>query len=138
LSRDIDQVLQQGEGHVVGNAPTGTGKGIAYLVPAARLALQGRRTVVSTESLGLQHQLVEKDFPVVASAVREATGQDLQVAVLKGWSHRVRLASAVEQARMMVVYGGLLREHLHGRQVHVRLCLAVLDWVVDGSNPLVV
>src|SRR5699024_6338265 len=60
LSRDIDQVLQQGEGHVVGNAPTGTGKGIAYLVPAARLALQGRRTVVSTESLGLQHQLVEK------------------------------------------------------------------------------
>src|SRR5699024_6707037 len=137
LSRDIDRVLQEGEGHVVGEAPTGVGKSIAYLVPAARLALQDQRTVVSTESLGLQHQIVEKDFPVVAGAVREATGQDLQVAVLKGWSNFVCLASAAEQARKQVSQDVLARVPDHGGPAQLRQGLDVLSREMAGRDSLV-
>ncbi|MGC0252678.1 ATP-dependent DNA helicase [Pseudactinotalea sp. Z1748] len=94
LARDIDQVMQQGEGHALGAAPTGTGKSLAALVPAALLATQGARTLMSTESLGLQHQVVHKDFPAVRKAVSDTAGIELDIAVLKGWSNFACLASA--------------------------------------------
>lgn len=98
LSRDIDRVLQAGEGHVAGIAPTGSGKSLAALVPAARLALQGGRTLMSTESLGLQHQVTDKDFPAVRKVVAEQYGRELEIAVLKGWSNYVCASATVAQA----------------------------------------
>lgn len=71
--------------HLVVEAGTGTGKSLAYLLPAALHALQsGERVVVSTDTIGLQEQLVSKDLPVVQAVVEPAGMGALRVAQLKG------------------------------------------------------
>ena len=52
--------------HLVVQAGTGTGKSLAYLVPAA---LSGERVVVATATKALQDQLAHYDLPQVAAAV---------------------------------------------------------------------
>src|SRR5580692_9927949 len=52
--------------HLVVQAGTGTGKSLAYLVPAA---LSGQRVVVATATKALQDQLATKDLPRVAGAI---------------------------------------------------------------------
>src|ERR1700726_2604480 len=49
--------------HLVAQAPTGSGKSLAYLAPAVA---SGRATVVATATLALQDQLWRKDLPLVA------------------------------------------------------------------------
>ncbi|HEY4928914.1 MAG TPA: ATP-dependent DNA helicase [Acidimicrobiales bacterium] len=68
--------------HLVVQAGTGTGKSLAYLVPAA---LSGERVVVATATKALQDQLADKDLPMVAAA----TDAGLTFAVLKGRSNYV-------------------------------------------------
>ena len=71
--------------HLVVEAGTGTGKSLAYLVPAALHALRrGERVVVSTDTIGLQEQLIEKDLPVVQALVADTESEPLRVAALKG------------------------------------------------------
>ena len=62
-------------------AGTGTGKSLAYLIPAALWAIQNNtRVVISTNTINLQDQLINKDIP----DLREALGVDLRATVLKG------------------------------------------------------
>ncbi len=63
--------------HLVAEAGTGTGKSLAYLIPALE---SGRRVVVSTATKALQLQLLTKDVPAAAAAL----DRDVRVAVLKG------------------------------------------------------
>src|SRR5271169_1445442 len=63
--------------HVVIEAGTGTGKTLAYLIPAIR---SGRRVVVSTATKSLQEQLYEKDIPFL----QKHFAPELKVAVMKG------------------------------------------------------
>lgn len=67
-------------------AGTGTGKSLAYLLPAAMFAIsRGERVVVSTATIALQDQLYRKDLPDVHTALVEAgINQELHVAVMKG------------------------------------------------------
>ena len=53
--------------HVLVEAGTGTGKSFGYLVPAL---LSGQRVVVSTATLALQHQLLNKDIPLLLHALQ--------------------------------------------------------------------
>ncbi len=76
FSNAVAGVLQHG-GVLLAEAGTGTGKTLAYLLPAVEL---GRRVVVSTGTKNLQEQLVAKDIPLLARAL----GRDLNVAVMKG------------------------------------------------------
>lgn len=77
-------------------AGTGVGKSLAYLVPALRwAAANGDRTIVSTNTINLQEQLVGKDLPFLASAL---TDQPVRFALLKGWRNYVCL-SRLEAAR---------------------------------------
>jgi len=76
LSEAVGTVLRDG-GLLLAEAGTGTGKTLAYLLPAAEL---GRRVVVSTGTKNLQEQLLRKDIPLLARAL----GRDLSVAVMKG------------------------------------------------------
>jgi ATP-dependent DNA helicase DinG len=81
-------------------AGTGVGKSFAYLVPALVWAREnGERTVVSTNTINLQEQLVGKDLPILARAL--GTGDHSPTfALLKGWRNYVclsRLAQAREQ-----------------------------------------
>ena len=70
-------------------AGTGVGKSLAYLVPALRwAAANGERTVVSTNTITLQEQLVGKDLPILAEAL---TDQKVRFALLKGWHNYVCL-----------------------------------------------
>jgi ATP-dependent DNA helicase DinG len=76
LAEAVAAVLQEG-GVLMAEAGTGTGKTLAYLLPAVEL---GRRVVVSTGTKNLQEQLLQKDLPLLAQAL----GRDLRVAVMKG------------------------------------------------------
>ncbi len=76
LSQAVERTLRDG-GVLLAEAGTGTGKTLAYLLPAVEL---GRRVVVSTGTKNLQEQLITKDIPLLARAL----GRDLSVAVMKG------------------------------------------------------
>lgn len=83
---------------LVAEAGTGVGKSLAYLVPAARFALDsGRKAVISTHTINLQEQLVRKDIPIV----RKLLGEELPAVLLKGRQNYVcplRLRRAIDQA----------------------------------------
>lgn len=77
-------------------AGTGTGKSIAYLVPALIWAAQYKeRTVISTHTINLQEQLVYKDIPHLLNALN----LKLKVALVKGMSNYVCLRK-LEDAQM--------------------------------------
>ena len=66
--------------HLLVEAGTGTGKTLAYLIPAIR---SGRRVVISTATKSLQEQLFTKDVPFV----QKHFAPELKVAVMKGRSN---------------------------------------------------
>jgi ATP-dependent DNA helicase DinG len=71
--------------HLAVQAGTGTGKSLAYLVPAMQLAADKRGpVVVSTATIALQRQLVDRDLPRLADALRESLGRTPEFAILKG------------------------------------------------------
>jgi ATP-dependent DNA helicase DinG len=79
-------------------AGTGVGKSFAYLVPALAWAqANGERTIVSTNTINLQEQLVGKDLPILAGALAVAEHEPT-FALLKGWRNYLCLAR-LEQAR---------------------------------------
>lgn len=99
LAHDIFSRMLAG-GELAGEAPTGSGKSLAALSPALLLAaVRAERTIISTETLGLQEQYVRKDVPTVIAAVVSVLelpeGAAPKVAVLKGWSNHVCAAAAV-------------------------------------------
>ncbi len=83
MLRAVTEALNEGR-HLLVEAGTGTGKSMAYLIPAAMWAIQNkRRVVISTNTINLQDQLINKDIPDLCAAL----GVDLRAAVLKGRSN---------------------------------------------------
>jgi ATP-dependent DNA helicase DinG len=76
LAQAVADALE-GDEHLVAEAGTGTGKSLAYLVPAL---VSGKRVVVATATKALQEQLLTNDVPAAAAAL----GRNVSVAVLKG------------------------------------------------------
>lgn len=77
-------------------AGTGVGKSLGYLLPALRwAAANGERTIVSTNTINLQEQLVGKDLPFLEKALSD---QKVRFALLKGWRNYLCLLR-LEQAR---------------------------------------
>ena len=74
--------------HLMVQAGTGTGKSLAYLVPAL---VHGRKVLVATATLALQRQLVERDLPAVVPALEKALGREITYAVYKGVGNYVCL-----------------------------------------------
>jgi ATP-dependent DNA helicase DinG len=93
-------------------AGTGVGKSFAYLVPALAWArANGERTVVSTNTINLQEQLVGKDLPMLRRALADGEHEPT-FALLKGWRNYLclaRLASA-EAAQRTLLEQNLLAE----------------------------
>ena len=88
--------------HLVVQAGTGTGKSLAYLIPAA---LSGERVVVATATKALQDQLAHNDLPLVAAAV----DRGFSFAVLKGRSNylcRQRVAEIGGRGEQMTLQPG--------------------------------
>lgn len=82
MSLGVLKALQDG-GHFVVEAGTGTGKSLAYLLPAVQLAQDEFRMVISTATIALQEQLLQKDIPLVEKII----GRTLRVEVIKGRSN---------------------------------------------------
>src|SRR5699024_1423682 len=100
LSQWIERALTADGQHLSVQAPTECGKSIAYLTPAFRAAAQHRqRTLISTEGLSLQRQIVTKDAPAVAAATVKVFGTQPTVAVLKGFSNYVCREATENTAR---------------------------------------
>ncbi len=72
----LEQAFQK-KRHAIVEAGTGTGKTLAYLIPAIR---SGKRVVISTATKSLQEQLFSKDIPFL----QKHFAQKLKVAVMKG------------------------------------------------------
>lgn len=80
------------ERHLAVQAGTGTGKSLAYLVPAFRHAQEtGSTVIVSTATLALQRQLVERDLPRLAEALEPHLAKKPTFAIMKGRSNYVCL-----------------------------------------------
>src|SRR5437588_11556853 len=75
VAAQVEHALARGRALVV-EAGTGTGKTLAYLLPAAR---SGLKVVISTATKTLQEQLADKDVPLL-----RALGVDARFAFLKG------------------------------------------------------
>ena len=84
MARAVDHAMETGE-HLLVQAGTGTGKSVAYLVPAILRAMATNQTiVVSTATLALQRQLVGRDLPRIARALAPILGREPTFAVAKG------------------------------------------------------
>jgi ATP-dependent DNA helicase DinG len=84
--------------HVVVEAGTGTGKTLAYLLPAI---CSGRRVVISTATKSLQEQLYQKDIPFL----QKHFAPELKVAVMKGRSNFLCRAKLNQMADQPVLKG---------------------------------
>jgi len=67
--------------HLLVQAGTGTGKSLAYLVPAL---VSGKKVLVATATLALQRQLVERDLPKIKAALDKELKRDISFAIYKG------------------------------------------------------
>ncbi len=88
MATAVADAVANGE-HLLVQAGTGTGKSLAYLVPALQV---GGPVVVSTATLALQSQLVDHDLPRLCDAVEPLLGRRPTFAVLKGRHHYLCLA----------------------------------------------
>ncbi|MBA3673253.1 MAG: helicase, partial [Gemmatimonadaceae bacterium] len=106
-------------------AGTGVGKSLGYLVPALRwAAANGERTVVSTNTINLQEQLVGQDLPFLAAAL---TDQKVRFALLKGWRNYLC------KARLEQAMGGAAQLFEEGMAREVGSLAEWASRTVDGS-----
>ncbi len=126
-----DEEGQGGEAAMlVAEAETGIGKTLAYLAPAA---LCGQKVVISTGTLNLQEQLLDKDIPFVRRHIRP----DLKAICVKGRQNYAclrRCQQLVAAPQLSLLAGGpeleALREWLGRTETGDR---AELAWLADGS-----
>lgn len=74
--------------HLLVQAGTGTGKSLAYLVPAL---VHGKKVLVATATLALQRQLIERDLPKIKGALEKELNRDISFAIYKGVGNYVCL-----------------------------------------------
>jgi DNA polymerase-3 subunit epsilon/ATP-dependent DNA helicase DinG len=86
MLRAVAEAFNQSH-HLMVEAGTGTGKSLAYLLPAIAFAVKNNtRVVVSTNTINLQDQLFKKDLPDLQRVLAEAWGREVpfRAALLKG------------------------------------------------------
>ena len=117
----VAQALAEGK-HAMVEAGTGTGKSLAYLVPAALVAMAtGEPIVVSTHTLSLQDQIAERDFPLL----RRIFGDDLRLVVQKGRNNYVCLRKVRSEARLATMATPI--EEIQG-------LMALLVWLTETPD----
>jgi len=84
MAEAVADAIESGT-HLAVQAGTGTGKSLAYLVPAIRhAAATGDTVVVATATIALQRQLIDRDLPRLADALTPSLGSEPRFAILKG------------------------------------------------------
>ena len=116
MAQAVTEAINDGE-RIIIEAGTGVGKSLAYLLPAALYALaNGKRVVISTNTINLQEQLLNKDVPILVEALKSAEDGDeedangLRFASLKGranylcmrrWNAMYASEPTSEEARLL-------------------------------------
>lgn len=114
MARGVSEVLESG-GVLAVEAPTGIGKSLAYLIPAALHALRERVPVaIATGTLNLQDQLLEKDVPLVAEVLAAIGEGPLRVTVIKGRSNYLCRRRWEEARRGLIPLAPGMLERLAG------------------------
>ena len=114
MARTVAETINEGNRLIV-EAGTGVGKSLAYIVPSALHAVRNNaRTVISTNTINLQEQLVGQDIPIARRLLASAgiNPEELRVTQLKGranylcllrWSSMLRVGSLTsDDARVLV------------------------------------
>jgi ATP-dependent DNA helicase DinG len=84
MAEAVDHAFETGE-HLAVQAGTGTGKSLAYLVPAIKRAMErAEPVVISTATIALQRQLFDRDLPRLADALTGEVPRRPEFALLKG------------------------------------------------------
>ncbi len=84
MAEAVEDAIASGE-HLAVQAGTGTGKSLAYLVPAVRHAMTAEATVVvATATIALQRQLIDRDLPRLVTALKPLLEREPTFAILKG------------------------------------------------------
>jgi ATP-dependent DNA helicase DinG len=84
MAEAVRHAFETGE-HLAVQAGTGTGKSLAYLVPAVRHAVTtGSTIVVATATIALQNQLIDRDLPRLTAALTPVLDREPSFAILKG------------------------------------------------------
>lgn len=84
MAKAVANAFDTGE-HLAVQAGTGTGKSLAYLVPAIARAVEAEApVVVSTATIALQRQLVDRDLPRLVESLADALPRTPEFALLKG------------------------------------------------------
>lgn len=96
LSEAIEDAINNGK-NLLSEAPTGTGKSIAYLVPAILIK---QRFVISTATKALQEQLYAKDIPLMQEAFAKI-GIKFEAALMKGRGNYVSLRRYKENMKVL-------------------------------------
>jgi ATP-dependent DNA helicase DinG len=87
MARAVARAIED-ESHLMVEAGTGVGKSFAYLVPAILAASEtGKKVVVSTHTISLQEQLLEKDIPLLQAVMP----QEFSAVLVKGRSNYISL-----------------------------------------------
>jgi ATP-dependent DNA helicase DinG len=124
MAATIARVYNQG-GVGLLEAGTGVGKSLGYLVPALRWAAANQeRTIVSTNTINLQEQLVRKDLPFLEKAL---TDQKVRFALLKGWRNYLC------KARLEMATGGAAQLFDDGMASELASITAWAERTSDGS-----
>ena len=116
--------FQQQE-HLIVEAGTGIGKSFAYLVPAIEHVIQsGSRVVISTHTIALQEQLVQKDIPFLQSVVSD----EFSAVLVKGRANYLGLRRLARSSTR--------KKNLFSTKGHVDELHRIEDWAystADGS-----
>ena len=121
--------------HLVVEGGTGVGKSMAYLLPSALFAIsKGQRVVISTNTINLQEQLMNKDIPALTEVLEQSGLVQpgvLKAALLKGrtnylclrrWNHLARSeAPTVDDARLLAKTSVWMQNTLSGDRAEINL-----------------
>jgi ATP-dependent DNA helicase DinG len=126
MAQAVEKTLQD-RSHLLVEAGTGTGKSFAYLVPVLRRAVEhGERVVISTHTIALQEQLMNKDIPLLTRVMAEHDERPLRSVLVKGRGNyvslrRLSLASSRQET--------LFPDHPSRRSLH-----AIEDWAYETKD----
>jgi ATP-dependent DNA helicase DinG len=138
MAEAVAQAIGTGK-HLAVQAGTGTGKSLAYLVPAVAHAVsRGSSVVVATATIALQRQLIDRDLPRLTPALASLLGREPTFAILKGRRnylclHRLRTGPPEEPGEALFDPAALSAV---GRQVR-RLSEWAADTVTGDRDDLV-
>jgi ATP-dependent DNA helicase DinG len=119
MLRSVAEALNHSK-HIMVEAGTGTGKSLAYLIPAAYWAIKNNsRVVISTNTINLQDQLINKDIP----DLQQALNLPVRAAVLKGRSNYLcpRRLEVMRRRKLDTVH-------------EVRVMAKVLVWLLESRT----